>query len=266
MRTNKTLSKLLCKSKLYLQKNSSTILTVVGAVGVVATAVSVAKATPKAAKRIEKATDKKGEKLTTTEAVIAAAPAYIPSAAICASTIVCIFGANALNKRQQAAIASAYALADRAYKDYRGKVKELLGDETDIKIREAIAKDKRDEEIAAYAPNCNSLIPKGDKMLFYEEYRGKYFEASMGEVLNAEYHLNRNLALRGYVSLNEFYGFLGLEPTEFGDVLGWSSGEMMDSGLMPWIDFDHHMTTLDDDLECCMISPVWEPVKGYEEY
>lgn len=268
MKTTQSLTRLLNKPKLFLKKNSSTILTVIGAVGVVATAVAAVKATPKATKRVEKATNKKGEKLNTMEVVVAAAPAYIPTAAIGASTIICIFSANALNKRQQAAITSAYAIASRAYSEYRGKVKELLGDETDIQIREAIAKEKRDEDCVAYAPGITTLASKGEKMLCYDEYRGKYFEASMEEVLNAEYHLNRNFSFRGYASLNEFYEFLGLEKTDFGDVLGWSYNEMAEGGLMPWIDFDNHMTPIDDGLECCMICPVWAPTSSYmdEEY
>ena len=265
MRTNKNLSKLFSKSKLYLQRHSSTILTILGAAGVVGTAVAAVKATPKAIKLVEKATDEKGEKLTAMETIVVAGPAYIPSAAIGASTIVCIFGANCLNKRQQAALTSAYVIADRAYKDYRGKVKELLGDETDTKIREAIAKDKRNEDIVAYAPGITTLVSKGEKMLFYDEYRSKYFEASMEEVLNAEYHLNRNFSFRGYANLNEFYEFLGLEKTDFGDVLGWSYNQMAESGLMPWIDFDHHMMTMDDGLECCMVCPVWSPISSYDE-
>lgn len=265
MGIKQSLPKLFCKSKLYLQKHSSTILTVVGAAGVIATAVTAVKATPKAIKLIEKAESNKGEKLTTMETVVVAGPAYIPSAAIGASTIVCIFGANALNKRQQAALASAYALADNTYKEYRGKVKELLGDETDIKIREAIAKDKRNDDVVAYAPGITTLASRGEKILFYEEYRGAYFEATMEDVLNAEYHLNRNFALRGYASLNEFYEFLGLEATDFGDILGWDWNEMIESGLTPWVDFNNHMVVMDDGLECCMIESVYEIVRLDEE-
>lgn len=265
MSTKQTLTKLFCKSKLYLQKHSSTILTVVGAAGVIATAVTAVKATPKAMKRIEKATDEKGEKLTTMETIVVAGPVYIPSAAIGASTIVCIFGANKLNKHQQAALASAYALADNAYKEYRGKVKELLGDETDIQIRDAIATDKRNEDIVAYAPGITTLASKGEKMLFYEEYRGKYFEATMEEVLNAQYHLNRNFALRGYACLNEFYDFLGLDETDFGDILGWDWNEMIEDGLTPWIDFNNRMVVMDDGLECCMIESVYQIVRLNEE-
>ena len=54
------MNKLLRSSKLFLKRNSSTILTVVGATGVIATSVMAVKATPKALTMIEKAKEEKG--------------------------------------------------------------------------------------------------------------------------------------------------------------------------------------------------------------
>lgn len=56
---------------------------------------------------------------TKTEAIAAAWKCYIPAVAIGASTIACIMGANALNRRQQAALTSAYALVQSSYKEYK---------------------------------------------------------------------------------------------------------------------------------------------------
>ena len=69
---------LLASSKLFLKRNSSTILTIVGAAGVVATAVTAVWATPKALKLLEDAKRDKGEELTKIETVQVAAPAYVP--------------------------------------------------------------------------------------------------------------------------------------------------------------------------------------------
>lgn len=44
---------------------------------------------------------------------------YSPAVAIGASTIACIMGANALNRRQQVALTSAYALDQNSYKEYK---------------------------------------------------------------------------------------------------------------------------------------------------
>ena len=133
---------LLSSSKLFLKRNSSTILTCIGAAGVIATSVLAVKATPKAMALLEQSEEEKGEKLTNMEKVQVAGPAYIPAAIVGASTIACIFGANALSKKTQASLMSAYALLDSSYKQYKNKVKELFGEDSDRNIRKGMAKDK----------------------------------------------------------------------------------------------------------------------------
>ena len=242
------------------------ILTGMGVIGVGATVVMAIKATPKAMKVLDKAKEEKGEELTTVEIIKEVAPVYIPTLAVGLATVSCIVGACVVNRRRQASLVGAYYLTNNAYKEYTDKVKELYGEETDTRIREAIAKDKRDEDIVAYVPGYNSFVQTEDKRLFYDEYRKAYFEASMDEVRNAEYHLNRNFALRGCACLNEFYEFLGLEPIECGDVLGWGCGRLIEEYESPWIDFDHRIVTMEDGLECCMITMPIEPVVEYEEW
>jgi hypothetical protein len=249
---NGALQTISSKARGYLRRNSSTILTWVGAIGVIGTAVLAAQATPKAVKLMEAAKEEKGEELTTLEKVKAAAPVYIPTVVVGASTIACIFGANVLNRQNQASLASAYALIDSAYKEYRNKVKELYGEETDRKIRDSIAMDKR-ENIDVYVPGYGPIDTDGEVRLFYEEYRGKYFESTMEAVINAEYHFNRNYAMRGEAYLNEFYDFLGLEHTKAGDTLGWDCERLMNEYEACWIDFDHRRVELEDGLECYII-------------
>ena len=70
---------------------------------------------------------------------------------------------------------------------------------------------------------------------FYEPISDRYFEATMEQVLDAEYHLNRNYSLGKEVTLNDFYGFLGIPEIETGDMLGWN---FMDESMY-WIDFNH---------------------------
>ena len=129
----------------FLKKNAGAILTVIGAVGVVATAVMSAKATPKAIELLEEAEAEKGEELTLTEKVLTAAPAYIPSAGIGVATLVCIFGANVLTMKQQATLARAYALLNRSYATYKQKAGELYGDDANAKICTAVAEEQRSE-------------------------------------------------------------------------------------------------------------------------
>ena len=121
-----------------LKKASPTILTCIGAAGVVATAVLAVKATPKADSLI-KADSRRNHDgdpyaATKLEAVKSCWKCYIPAAATGVATIICIFGANTLNKKQQASLASAYALVNRSYSDYKHKLKELYGEDAHKKI------------------------------------------------------------------------------------------------------------------------------------
>ena len=117
------MNNLIHRSKHFLSRNGSTILTIMGGVGVVATSVMAVKATPKALQLLDKAEQEKGEKLTKLETVKVAAPVYIPTVLIGTSTLICVFGANVLNKHKQASLASAYALIDTSFKEYKKKVK-----------------------------------------------------------------------------------------------------------------------------------------------
>ena len=129
-------------NKRFWQRNASTILTSIGGIGVVATSILSIKATPKAMQLIEEAKEEKGEELSKFEVVKVAWKLYIPAALIGTATIACIFGANTLNKCQQASLMSAYALLDNSYKEYKNKLKELYGEETHQSILEEIAAEK----------------------------------------------------------------------------------------------------------------------------
>lgn len=263
---NGMLERLTQQSIKFAKKNAPTILTCLGSAGVVVTSVLTAKATIKATKLLDEAEYKKGDELTTSEIVKVAGPVYLPAVLIGASTITCIFGANILNKRHQAALASAYALIDKSYNQYKNKVKELYGEEAHNKIVDAIAKDEcKDVHISAGGLVSNYIQEIDDDdnpRLFYDEYSGRYFESTIEKVLLAEYHLNRNYILRGFARLNEFYEFLGLEPTDYGDAVGWDI-----CGEIYWIDFNHRKTIIeigdeDDKIECYIIEMPYYPRRG----
>ena len=243
-------------ANLFLKRNGSTILTVLGGAGVVATAVTAVKATPKAIKLIEVYEEQKGENLTTLEKVKVAGPNYIPTILIGVGTIACIFGANVLNKRTQASLMSAYALIDNSYKEYKKKVAELYGEETHKEVTSSIAKDKYTDDINV----------SDDKQLFYDEFSHRYFESTLEDVIKAEYNTNRQLQCNGVVYLNEYYEFLGLEPSQVGTELGWSSGILESHYCAERIEFDHEKVILEDGLECCIITLRYEPVIDFAYY
>lgn len=251
------MNNLLHHAGLFFKRNGATILTCLGGAGVVATTITAVKATPKALVLMEEARQDKGEELTKWEVCKTTAPVYIPTALFGVSTIACIVGANMLNKRQQAAIVSAYALLENSYKEYRVKVKELCGTEADKKVNEEIAKDKYEE---------TDIQVKDNKQLFYDAFSKRYFESTMNEVLVAEYEINRDIATVGGAYLNDYYEWLDLETTVEGKELGWSSGILESMYWTNWVDFDHNKVVMDDGLECTIITMVQEPVIDFAYY
>lgn len=237
---------LLPKLQLFVKRNSSTILTCIGAAGVVATAVLAVKETPKAQALLAKTEEEKGEKLTKLEVVKTAGPAYIPSIVMGGSTIACIFGANILNKRHQASLISAYAFLDSSYKKYRDKVKEVLGEEGHTKVVESMIDD-------AYEPTTDGVIDE-KKNMFMDFYSLQPFESDMENVLDVEKKLNDILQSRGYVMLSEYYDMLGLATAEVDYGLGWSKA-WADS-----IEFEHDTIERDNGDTYCIITIVNEPL------
>lgn len=258
----------------WLKKNASTILTCLGAGGVVATVALAIKATPKALDKIQCAQVDKGEeilhklregaleksdagyilpKLTAIETLQACWKEYLPTVAVGTGSLICIFGANVLSRRQQASLASAYAALESAYQGYRRKVCSILGPDTDAMIEKAVEQEKQDIE--------DDLPPWDEVQTFYLPCCGKaaFFERTMEEVVQAEYHINRNLVLRGEVTLNEFLSFLGLDAVEEGDVIGWDCYIGETQYGYRWIDFNHRHYVTDDGLTVCSIDTPFVP-------
>lgn len=249
--------------RLFIKRNAPTILTCLGAVGVVATTVMAVKETPKALTLLENAKEEKGEELTKFEKVKVAGPVYIPSVLTGAATIACIFGSNVISKNQQAALMSAYALLDNSYKEYKKKTDELYGEEAGKQIRGEIAKDK-------YTGDEASL--DDDKELFYDFYSGRYFESTKQEVLWAQYETNRSMFVNYSVGVNEYYDLLGLEPLPEYEMLGWTCGQIEEMYWHPWIEFDNEETVIEPESEynegmkCTIIHMPFEPFIDYLEY
>ena len=242
------------------KKATPTILTCISAAGVVVTVVLAVKATPKALKCIEKEKEVKnaenGENLTRMETIAACWRCYIPAAATGIATIGCIFGANVLNQRQQASLVSAYALASRSFNSHKKVMASLAAEKS---TKPTISAGSLAQMTSVGFEDANE-----EERLFYDAISDRYFQATISQVLQAEYHLNRNFALSGgFITLNQFYEFLGVSKVSGGDEVGW----MVSDGLY-WVDFDHQKTMVDDGLngevECYIIDAPFPPVSEEE--
>lgn len=255
------LTQIASKTQHYVKKNASTILTCMGALGVVGTTLSAIKATLKAIDVLEDEEEIKIERdnqsLTTFEKALVVTPVYFPTILLGTATITCIFGANILNKKKQATLVSAYAYLNSSFNEYKDKVKAIYGEDGEKRVREEIAKDKYIQQ----------SIPESDKdILFFDEYSGRYFETSLFNLQNAVYKLNRTFALEGYANLNEFYRYIDLPETEYGEVLGWSGLKCWEVFNNAWIEIKWEDMELPDGLVAQAIRFTIPPEEGYEEW
>jgi len=243
-----------------LSNNAPVILSVLSSVGVITTAVTAINATPKAVRiindeRLDRANETMRlpiEPFTKKEIIQVTWKCYIPTALIGASTIACIFGANALNKQQQASLASAYALLAQSYSKYKNKVKELYGKDLDKTVTDDIQKD-----------DAESMINPGAKLLFYDELSDRFFEAAEIDVFRAEYDTNRQYALDHEVNLNTFYEFLDLPITDAGTDVGWSVDASDAFYGYSWIEFAHELCHKEDGTEYYKIVMNYPPTADY---
>ena len=248
----------------FLRKHGGTILAVAASVGVVATAIAPGRASTKAQKIIEKNTiaidcENYGKSCyTTKQKVLDCWKAYVPAAILGGGTIACILGSNALNKKQLASLTAAYMALGKTYQTYRQKVIENIGLEKEAEIQEQISEEK--------LPEVRDKMAE-EKLLCYEPISKRYFHATETELMDAFYNVNRNFALNGEVSLNDFYSFLpGLDFIPEGDMLGWCAEYLSNEWEYYWIDFNYARQTTDDGLEVYYVTAFQEPIKEYLDY
>ena len=138
--------------------------------------------------------------------------------------------------------------------EYKIKTNELYGEDAEDRINENIAKDKYERiEII------------DDNILFYDEFSKRFFTSTKYKVKEAEYKLNRDIHMRGWAELNEFYEYLDMDNIDGGEVLGWSEGGNLARYWQGWIDFSHKKSVMDDGTEYIRIIMFQEPYMEYED-
>lgn len=143
---------------------------------------------------------------------------YVPPTAACATTIACIFVGNRISSTRVAALTTAVGVSERAFKEYKEKVIEKLGDREDQKIRDAVAQDR----VNKYPPSNQVMVGSSGDVLFMDELTGRYFHSTVETVKRAENQMNRELNNHLSVSLSEFHDELGLPPTKYTEDVGWN--------------------------------------------
>lgn len=245
-----------------LRQKSPEILTGVGIGGMITTTVLAVRATPEAMRRIEaKKKEEHHKKLTMLQTVQAAWICYIPAGVTGTVSVACLIGASAVNGRRNAALATAYSLAENTLRDYRAKVVETIGDKKEEAILDAIDRDRIERNPP---PQNSSEIPMTEgavaPVMCYDTMFGRYFYSDVETLKRAANKLNwqMNNGSEPYISLNEFYMEIGLSTVDVGDDLGWRS----DRGL---IELHFSSQLVNGHTPCLVMSHINPPEYGYSE-
>ena len=257
------------KIGLILKKNSPKILMGVGIAGSVVSTVLACKATLKVKDILDEKNEtveqihncveddtvdyseedkKKDLTILYAQTGVKLAKLYLPSMALGALSIASIVsGYKILNKRN-VALAAAYTVVDKGFKNYRKNVVERFGEEVDRELRHNI-KAKQIEE--KYIDKDGSEKTRKKKVYeiaedkkpgegiseyakFFDEWNtdehSKDPEYNLMFLRKQQDYANEVLKHQGYLFLNEVYDMLGIPRTQAGQVVGWIYDENNPTG------------------------------------
>jgi hypothetical protein len=208
-----------------ISKNSPHILTGLGCAGLISTAVLTAKAAPKVLRILEDAETypdnaKYIRPLSKFDKVKLTWKCYIPAGVVGGATIGCIIGANTVNMKRNAALASLYALSESAFREYKTKVVQEIGASKESKVHDAVAK----EHITKNPLPDNIILADTGEVRCYDILSGRYFKSSHETIRRIINDLNYELRSEMRLKLNDFYSAVNspdLAPNELGNLLGF---------------------------------------------
>ena len=221
---------------LFLKRNSPYILTGMGCAGVVSTAVLAGRAAVKANDEISDINCKRlmdgYEVCSAKEKVMLTWKYFIPPVVMGATSMACIVGAQSVQTKRHAALASLYTLTEQTLKDYRENVVDLVGKNKEEKAYTKVAQDK----VLENPPQENQIIltKKGDT-LFKDSYSGRYFKSDIEALRRIQNELNHQLVNQMWVPINDLYTIVGLDPIKLGEDIGWNPDELIEFKFIPTI-------------------------------
>lgn len=237
-----------------VSEHSPEILLGMGIAGMLSSTVMAVKATPKAMRLIEEE-KKHNEDLSKVDILKIAWRPYIPAAISFTASAACLVGAQSVNAKRNAVLATAYKISEYTLTEYRDKVVEVIGEQKEKEIVDAVSRDriKKDPLVTQEV----IITGKGDT-LCYDAISGRYFKSDIDKMQKIENLLNKRMMTSMYCSLNEFYSELGLTSTDVGDELGWN----IEEGL---IDLYFSSQLSEEGQPCVVVNYMTPPKYGYSK-
>lgn len=223
------------KASKFAADNSPAILTAIGVTGTITTAYLTGKASIKASRILEQR-DKKVTldethtnverlPLTNKKKFMLVWMLYIPPVATGVLTITSIIMANRIGSRRAAAMASVYAISERALVEYKDKVAEKFGETKSRQVHDEIVQDR----LNANPPVDGQIHITGNgDVLCKDEYTQRYFKSSMETLKKAQNDINYQIIHHDYATLSDFYDLLHLAHTSISDDIGWNNTKMLE--------------------------------------
>ena len=160
---------------------------------------------------------------------------YAPSVVLGTLSIASILNGHNVLKKRNVALAAAYTVVDKSFKEYRKNVVERFGDEIDKELRYNIKKTQIEEKVVGKNGKekiqKKEVIEPGYLKPDYSDYAKVFDCGSEYHRKDPEYNLmflrrqqdyaNEVLKAKGYLFLNDVYEMLGFPRTKAGQVVGW---------------------------------------------
>ena len=203
---------------------------------------------------------------------------YAPTAGLTFASIGLILTSHGILNKRYVGISAAYSALDGAFKDYRRRVADLIGDEAEkvLSIGGKVEKDiqVQDSEGNVKTKTGSSIVVQKHKDSPYEFDFNRFTAPNVWEpdadynemrLRNAQNYCNELLQARGHLFLNEVLDVLNIKRTPAGAVCGWVKGLGDD-----YVDFGYEDTFRRDyniDSDLCVKNihlnfncdgPIWE--------
>ena len=203
---------------------------------------------------------KEEKKKVTIDTVKQLAPVIAPPALSATGTIISVIGGYKVASKQIAVLSGLYTMSEKAFADYKGKAKELIGVKKEQEISDSVNADK----VAANPPIGSSIIQTfHGNVLCYDDYSGRYFYSDPEYIRKVVNDINEQLHGDYYVSLNDFFERLGLSNCKLGEDIGFCEEDGNVS-----VAFSSTLATIGDrdNIPCLVITYDVSPKYGFGDY
>lgn len=226
---SEALARGLAKMKHGFRKHGPEIYTGAGIIFGIGALVMGVIGTIKATKKVEEVKEEVQEdKLPVKEVVKHTWPYYIPAIALEAASITCMVGSNSASRKAIGALSTAYSLSESAFKRYKEKVVESLGEKKEAEIHDAVL----DDVVKGNPPKTTNIIETvHGTTLCFDSITGQYFTSSIPYIKEVINTINHRMLTNGddYATFNEWAYELGIEESWIGEQLGWNvNRQLMD--------------------------------------